>query len=191
MAEKTPDFNDALTEEILKGMEETSFEKTYSGKYQGSALQQETYSSLQKQDVLFQQYIANNFGSYENYLQQKKIQTNIAVFDPNVHYMMDVTINTEDETYKSDHISPDQLILEALSGVCTIVFVDSKNNVRRINGTLEKSYMPTKELQTRSSFFSPMPGDRIGIWDLNEQKWKSFYMAKTIRFVRDDTTGLE
>jgi hypothetical protein len=191
MAKENPNFNDALTQEILKGMEESSFERSYSGEYQGSKIQEKTYSSLEKQDVMFQQYIAKNFGSYSNYLQQKKIQTSVTIFDPTVHYMMDVTINTEDETYKSDHISPDQLIMEALSGVCTIIFMDSNNAVRRINGTLERSYMPTKEFQTRASFFSPMPGDRIGIWDLNEQSWKSFYMNKALRFVRDDTIGLE
>jgi hypothetical protein len=36
-----------------------------------------------------------------------------------------------------------------------------------------------------------MAGDRIGVWDLNEQAWKSFYMSTVIKFVRDDTTDLE
>jgi hypothetical protein len=36
-----------------------------------------------------------------------------------------------------------------------------------------------------------MRGDRILIWDLNENGWKSFYMERVIKFVRDDTIGLE
>jgi hypothetical protein len=36
-----------------------------------------------------------------------------------------------------------------------------------------------------------MANGRIGVWDLNEQKWKSFYMGNVFRFVRDDSESLE
>lgn len=191
MAEEPKDFNEALSAEIARGLEDSTFEKAYGGKYQGSELQKTTYESLEKQDVLYKQYISNVYGSYDNFLKQKKLNTSLSVFDPTVHYMMDVTVITDEVSYKSDHISPDQVIMEALSGVCTVIFVDKDNNVQRLTGTLDKAAIPSKELQTRSSFFSPLPGDRIGIWDLNKQGWRSFYMAKTIKFIRDDTIGLE
>jgi hypothetical protein len=191
MAEEEKNFNEALSAEIAKGLEDSTFEKKYGGKYQGSEFQKSTYESLEKQDLLYKQYISNVYGSYDNFLSQKKLNTSLSVFDPTIHYMMDVTVVTDELSYKSDHISPDQVIMEALSGVCTIIFVDKDNNVQRLTGTLDRASIPTKELPTRASFFSPLPGDRIGIWDLNKQGWRSFYMAKTIKFIRDDTIGLE
>jgi len=188
---QNPNFNEQLSEEILRGLENTTFEKSFGGEYSGSRLQKETYEKIQQNDLSYQQYINNTFGSYENYAQQKKLNQTISVFDPNIHYMADVTVVTDEVSYKTDHISPDEVIMEALSGICTVIFVKSNGEVRRITGTLEKSMIPTKELQTRSGFFSPMGGDRIGIWDINEQTWKSFYMSKLVKFVRDDTIGLE
>lgn len=191
MAQEKSNFNEELTAQILEGLQDSTFERKFGGDYQGSELQKETYKTLEEQDDNYNQYITKNFGSYQNFLQQKKIQTSINVFDPTVHYMMDVTVITDEIAYKTDHISPDQLIMEALSGICTVLFLDKDNNAKRLVGTLERKTIPTKELPTRASFFSPMSGDRIGLWDINKQGWRSFYMNKAFKFVRDDTIGLE
>jgi hypothetical protein len=82
--------------------------------------------------------------------------------------------------------------MENLSGVCTIFFTKKTNGMtRRLTCTLNEQYMPTSEFSNRSNFFSPMGGDRIGVWDINEQAWKSFYMSSVFKFVRDDTVGNE
>ena len=81
--------------------------------------------------------------------------------------------------------------MEALSGVCTVVFMKVDGSVGRITGTLDRAAMPTSEYQTRMNFFSPLANDRVVMWDINKQGWRSFYMDKVIKFVRDDTIALE
>ena len=193
MAEErpTPSYNELVTEQILKGLEDSTFAKKFGGEYAGSRLQEETYDRLKEKDLMYQQYISQTFGSYENFLQVKKIRQSITVFDPNIHYMMDVTVVTEDAQYKSDHISADALIMEALTGVCTVYYMSVKGSPKRLNGSLERDLIPSSQYRTRANFFSPLPGDRIVLWDLNKQGWSSFYMNRAIKFIRDDTIGLE
>lgn len=191
MANEESAYNKLVTEQILQGLEDTIFEKKFGGKYLGSRLQKETYEKIANQDIMYSQYIDDTYGSYENYLQIKKLNENITVFDPTVHYIMDVTVITEEEQYKSDHISPDAVIMEALSGVCTVYYVSVNGSAKRLNGTLERDLIPTSQYRARANFFSPLPGDRIVMWDLNKQGWSSFYMNKAIKFIRDDTIGLE
>jgi hypothetical protein len=81
--------------------------------------------------------------------------------------------------------------MEALSGVCTVIFMKVDGSVGRITGTLDKAAMPTSQYENRSKFFSPLKGDRIVVWDINKQDWRSFYMERVIKFVRDDTIDLE
>jgi hypothetical protein len=191
MANEESAYNKLVTEQILQGLKDTIFEKKFGGKYLGSRLQKETYTKIANQDIMYSQYINDAYGSYENYLQIKKLNENITVFDPTVHYIMDVTVITEEEQYKSDHISPDAVIMEALSGVCTVYYVSVNGSAKRLNGTLERDLIPTSQYRVRANFFSPLPGDRIVMWDLNKQGWSSFYMNKAIKFIRDDTVGLE
>ena len=124
-------------------------------------------------------------------MQQNKINQTISVFDPTTDYVLDATVITKDASYKTDHLSAQETLMENLSGVCSVWFIRTDGSTKRLNCTLQQKFIPTKEWPTRTSFFSPMAGDRIGVWDLNEQKWKSFYMSKVFKFVRDDTTGLE
>jgi hypothetical protein len=169
-----------------------SFYKTKEQKdYRASLLQKQTYSSLVNDDLMYQKFITQNYGSYENFLQQNKILQDITVFDPTVDYLLDVTIVTEDAYFKTDHISTQELIMENLSGLCTVWFTKKDGSTRKLSCTLEKQYMPTKEYGVRSQFFSPISGDRVGVWDVNEQAWKSFYMSRVFKFVRDDTSGIE
>jgi hypothetical protein len=115
----------------------------------------------------------------------------LAIFDPTTDYIVDVTIIKEDAFYKTNHISSQEIILENLSGVCSVWFTKKNGSTRRLNCTLDTKYMPGKEFNTRANFFSPMAGDRVGVWDINEQRWKSFYMNNVFKFVRDDTSGIE
>lgn len=165
--------------------------KEFAGEYVGSQLQKQTYESLQKQDLLYKKFITENYGSFENYLQANKINQDIAVFDPIRDFMMDVTVVTKDQRYKSNHISAQELLMEALSGICTTIFVKTDGSVGRLTGTLQENAIPGKDQDTRVNFFSPLPNSRIVMWDITKQGWRSFYMSKALRFVRDDTIDLE
>jgi len=159
--------------------------------YSGSKKQIESYKKKSLNDRLYTNFIIQNYGSFENYLLIKNINEASTIFDPRVDFRVDVKIVTKDKMLVSDHISSDEVLLELLSGVCTLFFIKKNGSSRRLTGTLDSYYIPTSENITRSGFFSPLPGNRIGVWDLNEQKWKSFYISNLIKFIRDDTSGAE
>jgi hypothetical protein len=168
--------------------------ESYSGSvepYSGSKYQLKTYDMLLESDQLYRQFIAKTYGSYENYKILNKVFTKGSVFDPTIDYIIDVTVITEDAYYKSDHISSSEVIMESLSGICSFNFIKKNGDPAKVNGTIDKRYVPPKEIQTRNNFFSPLVGDRIVVWDINKQHWSSFYMSRLFKFVRDDTTDLE
>lgn len=159
--------------------------------YRATQLQKQTYDKLQKNDIAYQRFLSNIYGSYENFIQQNKLLREINVFDPTVDFITDVTVVTENAFYKTNHISSQEVIMENLSGVCTVWFTKNDGSTRRLTCTLESKYMPSLEYEVRTNFFSPMAGNRIGVWDINQQAWKSFYMSRVFKFVRDDTVGIE
>jgi hypothetical protein len=172
-------------------LEKEGFAKSFGGEYVGSPLQIGTYKKLESADNAYKQFIRQTYGSYENYLRMNRIDEAVSVYDPTRDYIMDVTVITENASYKSDHISTQEVIMEALSGVCTIVFMKNDGSVGRITGTLEKNMIPPSKNQTRTSLFFPQKNDRVILWDLNKQDWRSFYMDRVIKFVRDDTISVE
>jgi hypothetical protein len=190
-ARKVNEFNARMNSRMEADMEDSGFQQSFGGEYSGSKAQREAYERLADEDQRFADYVRENYGSYENYLNIRKILELENVYNPNIHYIIDVNIVTEEKAYRTDHISADQVILEALSGVVTVVFMKNDGSVRRLTGTLQGSLIPNRQNETRKYAFSPMRGDRILIWDLNENGWKSFYMERVIKFVRDDTIGLE
>lgn len=171
--------------------QQDGFSKSFAGNYTGTKIQEESYARLQTDDRLYGQFITQNYGSYENFLSQNRIGQASSIYDPSMDYVMDVTVVTENESYKSDHISTQEVIMEALSGVCTVIFMKVDGSVGRITGTLQKSAMPTSQYETRLNFFKPLSNDRVVMWDINKQGWRSFYMENVIKFVRDDTIALE
>lgn len=186
------EFEQSLSQQFFDSQLPYFESKSYRGEYGGSDYQLRTYSVLEMNDNLYKNFITQNYGSFENYSQRFRINQTTSVYNPLYDYTLDVKIVNESESYTSDHISPQEVILEELSGVCTVFFIKkSDNSIRRITGTLDSKYLPTKEYNTRKNFFTTLPGDRVGIWDINAQQWKSFYMSNVIRFVRDDTVGTE
>jgi hypothetical protein len=187
--EKELSFNDKILNQLLSSNNNASKLQSL---YRGSDLQKETYASLENDDLAYKQFITRTYGSYENYLAQNKINQNINVYDPMTDYIMDVTVITKDTSYKTDHISTQEVIMENLTGFCTVYFNKKSNGAsRRLSCTLEQNSIPTSQSNTRQNFFSPQKGDRVVVWDLNAQGWKSFYMSSVIKFIRDDTTGLQ
>ena len=159
--------------------------------YWGSQYQRMQYEELKKNDPLYENFIIQTYGSYSNFEESNKVGEGLDVFNPYIDYKIDVTIITEDKYYKTDHISPYEMISEALSGICTVEYITVKGKANRLIGTLfKKLILPSKSIE-RSNFFFPLPGNRVGMWDLVKQDWSTFYMNRVIRFVRDDTTGLE
>lgn len=186
------DLDLRLSDEFADSVLSKSDSKMIAGEYGGSAYQLETYKKIEMQDKLYQNFIKQGYGSFDNYLNQNKINQFSSLFDPMGDYRADVKIITNESAYVSDHISTQEVIMENLSGVCTIFFLKKGDGMaRRLTCTLNEEYMPTSEYSRRSNFFSPMAGDRVGVWDVNEQKWKSFYMNTIFKFVRDDTIGTE
>lgn len=187
MAEPQKSFADQINDQISN----EGFSKSFAGDYMGSPKQLKTYEDLKRNDQIYQQYITQTYGSYENYLTMNRIGQAQSVYDPANDYVMDVTVVTENASYKSDHISTQEVIMEALSGVCTVIFMKMDGSVGRITGTLDSRAVPPKQMEYRKMFFSPQANDRVVMWDLNKQDWRSFYMDRVIRFVRDDTIDLE
>jgi len=160
--------------------------------YRGSSVKEQVYKNIEKNDAEYYKFIVKNYGSYENFLSEKHINDEASVFDPDSDYIIDTTIITKDSELKTDHVSSDEVLTEILSGICTVFFIKRTNGAsRKLTCTLQSKYIPSTQKGIRQNFFSPMAGNRIGVWDLNEQAWKSFYMSTVIKFVRDDTTDLE
>lgn len=169
-------------------------EESYRGKaeyYSGSSFQRTTYENLINQDSVYKQFIANTYGSYENFKTLNKVFQKGAVYDPTIDYMLDVTVITEDRYYKTDHISSSEIIFEAMSGICSFYFTKLDGSTTKVNGTLESKYISGAESERRQFFFSPLKNERIVVWDINKQKWSSFFMNNLFKFVRDDTIDIE
>jgi len=159
--------------------------------YSGSSYQINTYNKLLKDDSSYKAFIIKTYGSYENFIQKNKVFNRATIFDPTVDYMLDVTVITNEANYKTDHISSNEIIMESLSGVCSFNFIKKDGTTTKVNGSLDKRFIPPKEWSTRSNFYSPMANQRIGVWDINKQHWSSFFMSRLFKFVRDDTIDIE
>jgi len=159
--------------------------------YWASDYQRKKYEELKSKDKIYENHIIKKYGSYANFEKQSGIGVAENIFDPLHDFHLDVTIITKNKFYKTDHISPYELIRETLYGVCTTDFIKKDGQIGRIVGTLDKKFILPFKVEERENFFSPMAGNRIGMWNIIKQDWSSFYISKAIRFVRDDTTDLE
>ena len=183
------EFNDRITKQILDPLNFATSKSVFN--YRSDDIHNDKYKAIEGQDEEFMNYVKKIYGDYETYLKKTKIKRDIHVFDPSVDFLIDVSIVKKDAVYNTDHISASEVIMENLSGVCSVWFLKKDGNTRRLNCTLAAANIPSGEYDTRSRFFSPMAGSRIGVWDINEQRWKSFYMGNVFRFVRDDSESLE
>lgn len=175
--------SDTLSYEEYKGVKKS---------YRGSANQKEKYKELADTDSAFRSFIIKTYGSFENYSKQKNIRFEESVYNPLVDYSVSTTIISDDNTiYTTDHISTSELIMEAISGICTFYYIKVDNSSGKTIGTLSRNYVPDEMDDYRRQFFSPLKNDRVIIWDIYKQKWNSFYMSRLWKFVRDETSDLE
>jgi hypothetical protein len=159
--------------------------------YLGSQFQSEQYKKIYSEDVRYRQYISNTYGTYENYLTQTRLASKGSVFNPLVDFPMDVTVLTKDTYYKSDHISGNEIIMEALNGICSFSYIKKNGSSGKTNGTLDVNYIPQYQQKYRANFFSVLPGSKITVWDIYKQRWNTIFLKNMLKFVRDDTTDLE
>jgi hypothetical protein len=192
----TEDQQQNLYDSIEEAMQKDFLnEKSAQGekqKYDGSAYQIKTYENLESSDPLYARYISQTYGSYNNFLfTNQLVETQSPIFDPRYDRRVDVTIITKDKFYKSNHISAIEMIMEAMSGICTIDYIKKDGRPNKLVATLDKEKINSNKSSDRTKFFSPLPGERIVMWNIIKQEWSSFYMSNLIRFVRDDTIGIE
>lgn len=159
--------------------------------YWGSDYQKNIYNEFSIKDKLYERFILQRYGSYQNFQFLTRSGDSENVFDPYTDYKMDVTIITKNKFYKTDHISPTELIRESMYGICTIDYLKVNGQADKIIGTLYKKYINPANVEERTNFFFPLPGNRICLWNTVKQGWSSFFMNRVIRFVRDDSTGIE
>lgn len=159
--------------------------------YWSSDYKRKKYEDLKTKDTVFEHHILKKYGSYANYERETGMDVAESIFNPKTDFKIDVTIITKSKYYKTDHISSQELIREALYGVCTVDYQKTNGAVSRLVGTLYKKYILPSQIEERLNFFSPLPRNRIVLWNMIKQDWSSFYMPRVIRFVRDDTTDLE
>lgn len=164
-------------------------------KYEGSTHKILKYQNLKEKDPLFAQQMSKIYGSYELFLKAVEDQSKQKnLIDPRSDKKLDVTIITDQVYFKSDHISSQEIIMEALNGICTIDYLDVSGKAQRLNGTLKKRHILSSQVAERYNFFGPLPGkfgEKIVLWNVNKQKWSSFYFNFAFRFVKDDTIDLE
>jgi hypothetical protein len=187
---------DLLSKSVEEAMDKDLFPSKFNlgenQKYQGSDEQLRIYETLEFKDPAYTRYIIQNYGSYDNFLRMNKIhRTTHETFDPRFDFRADVTVITSQKNLKSDHISAMELIMEALTGICTVDYLDKTGNSKRLMGSLNQSVLPPNKSPERFNFFGPLPGNRIALFNLVKKDWSSFYMTNLIRFVRDDTIGIE
>jgi hypothetical protein len=183
---------DSVNEAMKKDLFESKVSLGEKQKYSGSDEQLTTYENLESNDPQYARYIIRTYGSYANFLFVNQLKRNpYETFDPRYDFLTDVTVITKEKFYKTNHISAQETILEALSGICTVDFLRKNGSADKILGTLNKSAINSNKASERYNFFSPLPGNRIVLWNLIKKDWSSFYMNGLIRFVRDDTIGIE
>jgi hypothetical protein len=159
--------------------------------YVTSSYKEELYKLLTEQDLSFNQYIKAVYGSQENYFAFNNSLNKSRIYDPESDYFADIVIKTKEHAYKSEFISFNEVIMELLSGVCTIDFSRVNGNSDKIVGTLSEDLIPDSQNNTRIYGFGGLGGGRILVWDIVKGGWSSFYMSNLIRFVRDETSGIE
>jgi hypothetical protein len=159
--------------------------------YWGSEYQKNVYDEFKIKDKIYERFILQKYGSYQNFALLTRAGDAENVFDPFTDFKFDVTIITKNKYYKTDHISPFELIRESLYGICSVDYRKTNGQSDKIIGTLYKKYINPANIEERSNFFFPLRGNRIVLWNMVKQDWSSFYMSRVVRFVRDDSTGIE
>lgn len=150
-----------------------------------------TYKEVSTKDKLFYKYIKGYYGSEDNFFKFNSQLNKIKTYDPSEDYQAEIVIITKEKIYKADFISPLELLLETMSGICTVDYFKLNGMADRLVCTLSEELIPDAEEDVRYSAFGSIGRKRLIVWNLLKGKWSSFYVPNLIRFVRDETSGIE
>lgn len=179
----------ALDSEAVQDPSE--LEKIDENDYVSSDYRLSIYKEIANKDKLFNDYVKGFYGSVENFFKFNSSLNQHKTYDPVSDYMAEVVIITKKKNYKAGFISQPELMMETIAGVCSVEYFKRNGLADRIVGTLHEDFIPTAEEDVRLSAFGGLGRNRVLIWNLLKGGWSSFYMPNLIRFVRDETTGLE
>lgn len=169
----------------------SELEKINDDDYIASDYRMNLYKEVANKDKMFYDYVKGYYGSVENFFKFNTSLSEHKTYDPVNDYLAEVVIITKDKNYKAGFISQQEILMESLSGICTIEYFKINGLADVIVGTLSEEYIPTAEEEVRFHSFGGMGRGRVLIWNLLKGGWSSFYMQNLIRFVRDETTGLQ
>ena len=116
-----PSFNKKITDQLLDPYNYITSRKIIN--YREGDIQTSEYQSVNDEDEEFTNFIIKKYGSFDEYLKQKRITKTARIFDPLSDFIIDVSIVKPDVVYKTDHISSYEVIMENLTGVCSVWFL--------------------------------------------------------------------
>jgi len=172
----------------------SSGEEKEKADYSASPYRTKTYKSITEKDKLLNEYLKLRYGNVETFFNLTDSLKENKVYNPTTDYQVEVGVISKDYYYKSDFISAQEVVLENASGICTIDYLRVDGRADRMIASLQEDLVPSSQEDVRQAAFGGIAnayGERILVWNLLKGGWSSFYMSRLIRFIRDDTTGLE
>jgi len=191
MAEKEKENQQELLNSFLKSNFSSKSYRGPSKDYMESELRQNKYKKLAEEDDTLSDFLRTTYGSPETFLEFNPELVSKRIYNPGVDYNVEVEILTESDDYTSNFISSTEAFFEILGGLCTIQYYKVDGRADQMLITLKKDFMPSSSHEQRLDAFRSIGGQRLLVWNIQKEQWASFYMKNLIRFVRDDTTGLQ
>ena len=71
----------------------------------------------------------------------------------------------------------EQILEMLMQGTVEVIFRKKENNLlRTMLCTMMKSYIPPEEVKTYTRALAESSGDRMIVWDVEKNDWRSFYL---------------
>lgn len=145
--------------------------------------------SIMEEDMMYSVYFTKRYGNFDVYFNLDEIKY-AKGFNPLTDKRVSVKIAKEGVLYVADHVNPNQIIEELLSGVVSFMVIKVNGQVAMITGTLKDDLVGGEE-HVRQAAFSLLPDGRVLLWNVRKEKWSSFYPDNLLEMIRDDTTDFE
>lgn len=191
MADEEQDQQDELLSAFLESNLSSSSYRGPSKDYMESDLRKNKYQKLAEEDDTLSDFLKLTYGSPETFLEFNPELVSKRIYNPGIDYNVEVEILTNDDNYTSNFISSTEAFFEILGGVCTVQYYKVDGRADQMTVTLKRDIIPSSQHESRLDAFKTMGGKRLLVWNLQKEQWASFYMKNLIRFVRNDTTGLQ
>jgi len=159
--------------------------------YMQSEERKNKYEELTKEDDSLSEFLRSVYGSSETFFEFNKDLQSARIFSPGVDFNIEVEIVTKNDYYKSNFISSSEMFFEILGGVCTVQYYKTDGRADQMVVTLKRELVPSSQHGTRLDAFQSLGKNRLLVWNLQKEKWASFYVQNVVRFVRDDTSYLQ